>query len=53
MVQIVDIFAKPMICLLSAVTEYFHEQDFKFVPESIFLDVTVSPDARIIDEVCH
>lgn len=42
MVQLVDIFAKPLICLLSDVTEFFHDHQLKFVPESIFVDVTDS-----------
>lgn len=42
MVQLVDIFAKPMICLLSSVIQWFLDNKVKFVPESVFVDVTVS-----------
>lgn len=42
MVQLVDIFAKPMMCLLSAVVQWFLDNDIKYMPESIFRDVSVS-----------
>lgn len=42
MVQLVDIFAKPMICLLSSVIQWFLDNKVKFVPESVFVDVTDS-----------
>ena len=39
MVQLVDIFAKPLICLLRELVQWFHDNDIKFVPEAIFMDV--------------
>ena len=39
MVQLVDIFAKPMISLLSGVSQWFLDNHVKYVPESLFLDV--------------
>ena len=39
MVQLVDIFAKPMLCLLGVVIQWFVDNNIKFLPESIFLDV--------------
>lgn len=41
MVQLVDTFAKPMMCLLSAVNQWFLDNHIKHLPESIFYDVKV------------
>ncbi len=41
MVQLVDIFAKPAMCLLSAVIQWFVDNKIRFLPESIFHDVRV------------
>ena len=41
MVQLVDIFAKPMLCLLGSVIQWFLDNNIKYLPESIFLDVQV------------
>ncbi len=42
MVQLVDIFAKPMMCLLSAVIQWFVDNQINYMPQSIFTDVSVS-----------
>ena len=42
MMQLVDIFAKPTMCLLRGVTQWFLDNYVKYVPESIFADVMVS-----------
>ncbi len=39
MVQLVDIFAKPEICLLREIVQWFHDHNIKFVPEAVFMDV--------------
>ena len=39
MVQLIDIFAKPMICLLRELVQWFEDQNIKVTPESIFVDV--------------
>ena len=44
MVQLIDIFAKPMICLLRELVQWFEDQDIKVTPESIFVDVQDSID---------
>lgn len=38
MVQLVDVFAKPVVCLLSRIIQWFDDNDLKFVPASIYLD---------------
>ena len=44
MVQLIDIFAKPMICLLRELVQWFEDQNIKVTPESIFADVQDSID---------
>ncbi len=42
MIQLVDVFAKPAMCLLGAVVQWFVDERVRFVPESIFADVRES-----------
>ncbi len=41
MVQLVDVFSKPAMCLLSSVVQWFVDNRVRFLPESIFHDVRV------------
>ncbi len=42
MVQLVDIFAKPAMCLISAAVQWFVDNKIRFLPESIFYDIRES-----------
>ena len=41
-VHLVDNFAKPVMCLLCDVIQWFVENDIDYEPESIYMDVRVS-----------
>ena len=42
MVQMVDTFAKPKMCLLVDVIQWFMDQKITYEPQSIYEDVQVS-----------
>ena len=41
MVQLADTFSKPMMCLLSDLNQWFRQSGLDFVPEALYIDVTV------------
>ena len=42
MVQLADAFAKPMMCLLADLNQWFRQSGLDFVPEAVYNDVNVS-----------
>ena len=42
MVQLADTFAKPMMCLLADLNQWFRQSGLDFVPEAVYNDVNVS-----------
>ena len=47
MVQMVDTFAKPKMCLLVDVIQWFLDQKITYEPQSIYEDVQVSNGGRL------
>ena len=47
MVQLADQFAKPMMCLLADLNQWFRQSGLDFVPEAVYNDVNVRPKSVI------